>query len=307
MNYLKHILWSILAFAMLSSCKVGKAVLVDKPAAIDIPFPYDFSQLKRFDLPDLLDEVSGLTYDEKVGTLLAIEDEKGVIYTIDKDNGTVLSKDKFHKDGDYEGVTTVGDYVFVLKSTGTIYKVKKNEYKSAPVKIKGELRKEFNLEGLTYDPYTNALLVSCKEPSEKEGKNSRCLFSFDIDSNEMSKTPFLVIQREEIMDYIVSHFSEEDAEKKFKKIVNPDLDYLHLGPSGLAIHPITNDIFVLSSKSKCLLVYDRETKKLVHLEKLDKNIFEQPEGISFDTLGNLYISSESKKRPAQLIVIALQK
>jgi uncharacterized protein YjiK len=282
-------------------------VLSDKATTIDIPFPYDFSQLERYDLPAILNEVSGLTFDEEEGQLLAVEDERGVIYSLDKSNGSILSKNKFHKDGDYEGITMVGDYIFVLKSSGTIYKVKKGDYSADPEKIKGSLKKEFNLEGLTFDPYSNSLLVSCKEPTEMEGKNSRCLFSFDVNSKKMSKTPFLVIHREEILNHIRSHFSEEEAEEKFKKIINPDLDYLHLGPSGLAIHPITKDIFILSSKSKCLLVYDRDTKALVHLEKLDKRIFDQPEGISFDTSGNLYISSESKKKPAQLVVLAIQR
>lgn len=307
MNWLKYFLLSVFTSLILMSCKVSKTVLGNNPVPIDVPFPYDFSQLKKYDLPAILNEVSGLTYDKEDGRLLAIEDERGVIYSLDKNNGSILSKDKFHKDGDYEGITMVGDYIFVLKSSGTIYKVKKGDYNSDPEKIKGALKKEFNLEGLTFDPYSSALLVSCKEPTENEGKNTRCLFSFDVDSKKMSKTPFLVIQRDEIMSYIVNHFSEEEAEEKFNKIINPDVDYLHLGPSGLAIHPFTKDIFILSSKSKCLLVYDRDTKTLVHLEKLDKRIFEQPEGISFDTLGNLYISSESKKKPAQLVVLPIQR
>lgn len=303
MNWFRYFFLGALVLILFSSCKVGKIVTNETPVYHETPFPYDFSKLKSYDLPAILSEVSGLTYDEKADRLLAVEDERGVIYSLDKNDGSILSKDKFHKDGDYEGITLVDQHIYVLKSTGTIYKVKNGAYNTDPEKIKGGLKKEFNLEGLTYDPYSKGLLVSCKEPINKEAMNSRCLFRIDIVSKKMSEKPFLVINREELKKYITDNFDKSEAKDKFKKIMNPDLDYLHLGPSGIAIHPFTKDIFIVSSRSKCLLVYDRDTKTLVHLQKLDKNIFEQPEGISFDAKGNLYISSESKKKPAQLCFI----
>ncbi len=304
MNWFKFLLVCTLSIAFFSSCNVGKKALDGTIKKEVITFPYDFSQLKAYPLPAALNEVSGLTYDTEKDQLLAVEDERGVIYTLDKNNGNILNKEKFYKDGDYEGITIVGEYIYVLKSSGTIYKVKHGDYNAKPEKIKGTLKKDFDLEGLTYDQHTDGLIVSCKEPTEHEGANSRCLFRFDIESEEMSKSPFLMIKREELKNYIVSHFSEEEA-AKFKKILSPDLDYLHLGPSGLAIHPFTKDIFILSSKSKCIMVYDRESKTLVYLQKLDKRIFEQPEGISFDTVGNLYITSEAKKNPPQLVVVPI--
>lgn len=307
MNWFKYVFLSLIVLTVCPSCKVGKVALGETMTNYEVSFPYDFSQLKSFDLPDMLSEISGLTYDEEANLLLAVEDETGVIYSLDKRDGSLLAKDKFYKEGDYEGITMAQEHIYVLKSSGTIYKVKYGEYDTQPQKIKGALKKEFNLEGLTYDQHTNGLLVSCKEPTDKEGANTRCLFHFDLDTREMSEKPFLLVKRQELKDYIEKHYTAEEATSMFKKILNPDLDYLHLGPSGLAIHPYTKDVFILSSKSKCLLVYDRDTKALVHLQKLDKKIFEQPEGICFDSLGNLYISNESKKKPAQLVIIPIQK
>ncbi len=292
---------------LFSSCTAGRKTLKNTSIQEYNIFPYDFSQLKAHPLAAELTEISGLTYDVEHDVLLAVQDENGLIFTLDTKNGNVLSKDKFHKDGDYEGITTLDGHVYVLKSSGTIYELKDGETEGKPGKIKGKLKKDYDLEGLTYDPISNGLLVSCKEPTENEDGNSRCVFRFDIDTKEMSSVPFLLIKREEIKNYIVSHFSEEEAIDKFGKIMNPDVGYLHLGPSGLAIHPYTENIYVLSSKSKCLLVYDRATKALVYLKKLDKKTFEQPEGICFDPLGNLFISSEGKDNPAQLVFIPISK
>ncbi len=307
MIWFRYLLFSVLVVLMFSSCKVGRVALQEESSKEKSVFPYNFSQLEAYPLSTELQEVSGLTYDTERHVLLAVQDEKGLVYELDKNNGSVLSKNKFHKDGDYEGITTQNGHIYILKSSGTIYELMDGNFDKKLNKIKGNLKKEYDLEGLTYDPVSNGLLVSCKEHTDHEDGNSRCVFRFDMDTKEMSDKPFLVIKREELKNYIASHYSEEEAIDKFRKIMNPDLNYLHLGPSGLAIHPFTEDIYVLSSKSKCLLVYNRESKALVYLRKLDKKIFEQPEGICFDPLGNLYISSEGKENPAQLVFIPISK
>jgi len=80
---------------------------------------------------------------------------------------------------------------------------------------------------------------------------------------------------------------------------NPEFS---LGPSGIAVDPINNDIYVISSVGKVMLVFDH-TAKLKDIIKLQKSIFVQPEGISFDSKGNLYISNEGKKVMEQLYFV----
>jgi uncharacterized protein YjiK len=62
-------------------------------------------------------------------------------------------------------------------------------------------------------------------------------------------------------------------------------------PSGIAIHPITSEIFVISSQGKKLLILSPEGKKNALIELNPKN-FVQPEGICFTPNGDLFISSE---------------
>jgi uncharacterized protein YjiK len=73
-----------------------------------------------------------------------------------------------------------------------------------------------------------------------------------------------------------------------------------LKPSGLAIHPRTGNLYVIASVGKMLLVLSPEGR-LLHAERLDKDLFEQPEGIAFDLQGNLYIASEGEDGPGKLM------
>jgi len=54
------------------------------------------------------------------------------------------------------------------------------------------------------------------------------------------------------------------------------------------------DIYVISSVGKVMLVFDH-TAKLKDIINFRRSIFVQPEGISFDSKGNLYISNEGKE------------
>ena len=64
-------------------------------------------------------------------------------------------------------------------------------------------------------------------------------------------------------------------------------------PSGIAIHPLTGEIFIISSVGKLLIILDRYGKVL-DVKELDPVIFRQPEGICFSPEGEMYISNEGQ-------------
>jgi uncharacterized protein YjiK len=79
-------------------------------------------------------------------------------------------------------------------------------------------------------------------------------------------------------------------------VTNPLTKGVEFGPSGVAVHPILSNIYVISSINKVLLVLSAEGK-ILEMVKLDKNRFPQPEGICFDKDGTMYLSSEAKDDP----------
>jgi secreted PhoX family phosphatase len=56
---------------------------------------------------------------------------------------------------------------------------------------------------------------------------------------------------------------------------------------------------------KTLFVLSKEGK-LKHIEKLEKEILPQPEGITFDADGTLYIASEGRDGAARLCIFKLK-
>ncbi len=306
MTWYKSILY-FLAVGFLCSCSIGKSNLKESSLQSEKIFPYDLTEAGIHELAPELKEISGLCYNATSSQMAAVQDEDGVVYTLDKVNGSILSRDTFYKAGDYEGLAVTDDYIFVLKSSGTVYQVDKKDIAAKPIKIKSFLTKELDVEGIEYDRAGHSLLLCCKNYTTEDTKNQRFIYRYDLLKKHMLEEPYLTIDRTEILTYLKENFSTEYIKDKFKKISNPDLDYLHLGPSAIAVHPITRNIYILSSQSKVLLIYSGRSKELSHVQKLDKAIFEQPEGICFDDRGSMFISSEGKKAAARFIIFPMQK
>jgi hypothetical protein len=62
----------------------------------------------------------------------------------------------------------------------------------------------------------------------------------------------------------------------------------------ISVQPVTNDIFILSTRGdKCLAVFGRDGI-LKNFTYLDRERYLQPEGICFNHNGDLFISTEGK-------------
>lgn len=264
----------------------------------DQPFElaYDFGNPNKvFELPKALEEISGLGLDNSGKYILAIQDEDGVVFFIDNEFGKVDHTLDFWKDGDYEGVELVGDKIFVVKSSGTIYEIE--HYGTSKQKVEKYnffLNEDNDVEGLAYHPKRHSLLLACKAKAGTGAKYKlkKGIYEFDLTTKELSTEPFLLISLEAVNDYL----DTSPIIRKIEKVVEffqPTNSTFSFSPSGIAVHPITGHYYMTSAVGKLLLVAD-DQGKVLHIENLKKSIHAQPEGICFDSDGNLYIANEGK-------------
>jgi len=269
------------------------------PISKDFEFGYELSTPKEtFSLSKDLYEISGLGINKSETNLYAVQDEKGVIFKLSIEDGSVLEKIKFHKDGDYEGIELVGEDIYVVKSTGTVYEVTQaGTEKQQMKKFNYFLSGENDVEGLAYDKKNNRLLIACKGiPATGESfeaiRYKKVIYAFDLATKTISTDPVYTIQLKNICDYLSSNTSLK-KHKKLVKFFSTEKENLTFNPSAIAVHPITGNIYVTSSSGKVLIVMD-EAGKVVYIEKLDKAVHSQPEGMTFGEDGTLFISNEGK-------------
>lgn len=256
---------------------------------------YDFRNPSQvIQLPGDLLEISGISYirDEVIAS---VEDEDALIYFLDLKAKKILSTVRFGQAGDYEDLVFTGEYLYVLKSNGNIFKLRNSGKDEEAVEIQTGLSKQYDAEGLCFDRQRNRLLIACKEGEKKSKQQEKFIFAFDLKTETLSESPEVTFRSRDIQRY-VKHNQKQLSASFAGKGKEEEL----FTPSGIAIHPITHQLYVLSSANHLLLVSDLKGN-ISNIIILSKDLFTQPEGITFSPEGKLYISNEGKKKPANII------
>lgn len=313
--FLKGVILSIflLVFFNCKSQDLGEARVIKVNNNIESFYKVN-SPDRTFEMPEQLKEISGLSVSPDNENLFAVNDEEGIIFFINKKTGEVAKQVRFHKNGDYEGIECVEDDIYVVKSSGTVYKVNFITADSASFK-KGKylFRKENDTEGLGYDMKNQRLLFACKGMAclhrgcRIDGcRSKKSIYGLDLKKNRLAEEPIFEIKMEEVVTFLQENKSEKELEK-FESMINPKDGDFHFHPSALAVHPITGDVYVLASKGKKMIVLSA-SGKIKYVEKLKKKMHTQPEGIAFDNDGTMYISNEGKKeKPGKIHVFKASK
>jgi len=274
-------------------------VIIGGPNCMAQTTPFNVNKPdKILTLEDQLIEISGIIMMPLDSVILAEQDEAGIIYTLDKNTGKILRQITIEQSGDFEDIAFVFPYIYMLKSKGKLYRIKYNNPSDITI-YKANLSKEQDTEGMGYDPIKKQLLIACKANKNPPSLYERDVFGFDLGTNTFSEKPLFVITRDALSDFLTTHPAILDFDK-LSSNYNRNNPEFPLGPSGIAVDPITNDLYVISSVGKVMMVFDHSAQ-LKDIIKLQKSIYVQPEGISFDSKGNLYISNEGKEGKGTIV------
>ena len=284
-----------LCVAVLSSCTFGSNVGKHKIKVFSNLSTYNYSKPDTsHKLNSVLTEISGLSYNTSKNELLAVNDEKGIIFSINIKSGKIVSQQKFHSSGDYEGIEIVGNNIFVLKSNGNLYKVSKEKTET----IKTSLSVKNDVEGLGYDVQNNQLLLACKAHAlnTEHSKSTKAIYAFNVEQSTFLPDPYLLIKRKEVKAFLKSYNAGDKTLDRSKEF----------SPSGIAVHPITGNIYILSARASMMFVYtpDHQLSECVFF---DKSKLPQPEGICFSAEGTLFISTEGQGKKGKIIIYSKGK
>ncbi len=262
----KVILVGLFLLILLPACKPKTNVLKSPPH-------YNFAEVFTYKLDLKLKEISGVVWDSDYNEFLAINDESGKLFYLDKESKSIIGEFSFGDRGDYEDVAIFKGNAYILRSDGMITKfIKGDEGKNLGIEVgKLPVTGSNDFETMYADSSRNALVIICKNCSVDDA-GSVSAFAFYPETNTFETEPLFVINADRIKELSPVKTS------KFQ-------------PSAAAIHPVLNKLFILSAASHQLVTTDLNGNvETVHY--LSPKLFPQAEGITFKNNGDMYISNE---------------
>lgn len=239
------------------------------------PTGYDLGKPIVYKMTPELDEISGITFkNNNPDTIFSEQDEAGKIFFF-KLGDEALRDSKVAKNGDYEDIAACRNYMILLRSDGVLFTMAAAELYN---KVSSAAQEQKNLlpageyEAMYADETAGLLYVLCKQCSGD--KESGTVLGYRLQLSDNGK----LAQKDKFFVDEKKVAALAGAKPAFK-------------PSAISKHPSTGEWYILSSVNKLLLVTDAGLKPL-NAYPLDAAIFTQPEGMTFDSSGNLYISNE---------------
>lgn len=299
---MKNLLFSLLALsASCSSPATDSAHLTSSSEELPVqtvgqrtagPAPtaamaYDFSRpAATYPMPSELAELSGIAL---TGTthITGIEDETGNLYEYNLSTKKVDRVIPFAGSGDYEDLARVGSDWFIVRSDGKLFRYaggKTEEFETG-------LGFANETEGLTYDAATQTLLVACKaEPGAGLSSGQRAIYRLQPGTFKAEAKPAYVLDVEAIRGSGPATEAGSGKSGKKGKKKNSGKGF---SPSAVAVHPVTQHVFVLSAKQSGIVELD-QNGQLVAAQSLPADLFPQAEGLAFAPNGDLYVATEAK-------------
>ena len=281
------VIWIICFALMQTSCR---GVNSDDRAWPEGDASYAFDKPDAdFELEKELREISGLaTFQD--GTLAAIEDETGDLFILDPASGEVVSQKKFGKKGDYEAVEVAGDRLFILRSDGRLFEFSDwSGEEIEPEEHKLGVPKNCDAEGLAF--HSGRLLLSCKEDGGKDVGKAKAIFGVDVNSKDVTGEPVFTLDPRR---YSASK-SDNAVNEAVRSALADRIDLSGFKPSDLAVHPMTGELFIISSVRAAIIALGRNGE-VTKFWSLPDGLMEQPEGIAFLSNGDMWLASEAGSR-----------
>ncbi len=248
---------------------------------------YNFSKPdEKMELGKHLHEISGMAYIPGKDLILGENDEKGDIFTFDfKNKNDNISKVKFGGKGDYEDIVYTDTAIYMLVSSGTIVQVetKDSSFNTKEFVLDGE-KNEFETMYLNADGHS--LILLCKQCNHEKDE-IRNAYRFDLATNTFDPEPAYIINIGDIREKL------KDEKAEFK-------------PSAAAINPVNGKLYIVASVGKLLAIADKNGK-IEQVYRLDPQMYNQPEGMTFAPNGDLYISNEGGEGVATVLKFNYKK
>ena len=167
-------------------------------------------------------------------------------------------------------------------------------YDSTSITTESLREKSWISSGMCLHEQTKRLFFVAESDIENEVQN-HLIYTFNLNQRKLSERPLFEIKPEDIEFFAISNNITLPSNRLDEN--GDTVDVFSFKPDVIAVHPKTNEIYVLSTIDRSLAVYN-QFGQVVNFTILNEELFSQPKAMTFFPNGDLLLTNSDLKNPS---------
>jgi hypothetical protein len=142
---------------------------------------------------------------------------------------------------------------------------------------------QFEATSVCFHQESHRLFLMTSNEERTEGYSSSSVYAYNLNQQKLNAQPLFSISGEDIEAFAIQN--KLIAPHSDLSITDDTLESMNFTPSAIAVHPKTNEIYVLSRGDHSLVVFN-QFGEIVNFTSLDKTTFSNPSAMTFKKNGD---------------------
>jgi len=161
-------------------------------------------------------------------------------------------------------------------------------YDSSSTRKLSNIRPNFTSTSACFHKTTHRIYFN-PEVENPTANRLRSVYTFNVNKNRFTSAPLFSFDVDEIERFAAENGIRIHANRITE--LNDTVHGLTIIPNAIAVHPKTNEVYILSGTDRSLIVFD-QFGVVKNYSELDASLFPNPTGLTFAQNGDLLISNE---------------
>jgi hypothetical protein len=225
--------------------------------------------------------------------IVGINTMNGNVVLIDLNSNSISNQLSLSSEFQFVDIARM-DSTLILLDSGNKLHFLLPPYDSTSLISMNETKENFPTSGICFHESTKRLFLLSEVKELEEGQISCFLYAFNLNKRQFKEDPLFEINTSAIETFALNN--NLPLPKKTLSFDGDSLEGLSFNPSAIAVHPKTNEIYVLSTDDRSLVVFN-QFGEVMNFTTLNAVLFSKPTGMTFQDNGDLLITNSDLMRP----------
>ena len=230
--------------------------------------------------------------------LIGLDHQSGSLFVYDMDANSVAPFLPWDLGSRICNISTVDSTLLLVDDAKHIHFLA-SPYDSSSLTTLNLENELFEATSICVHQESHRLYMIAANEERTEGYSNSSVYAYNLNQHKLNAQPLFSISAEDVEAFAIqNNLIAPHTDLSFMEDSNQTMDFI---PSAIAVHPKTNEIYVLSQADRTLVVFN-QFGEIVNFTSLNKTTFSNPSAMTFKKNGDLVITDGNLMNPTVIQV-----